>query len=325
MHPAARRLLGPTGLQVHPVNLGGNVFGWTADRAASFEVLDAYREAGGNFVDTADAYSAWVPGHRGGESEQLLGAWMRERGCRHEMVIATKVGMGGPDAGGPGLGARQIRRGCEGSLRRLGVDRIDLYYAHRDDPGTPLAETLGALDELVREGKVRSIGASNIGAARLEEALRVSAEAGLASYAVVQPPYNLVDRATFEGPLAALCADRGLGVCTYYALASGFLTGKYRGAERARGARAPRVQRYLEDPTAVATLGRVRDVARRHGVTVAQVALAWQLHRPEVTAPIASATTAAQVRELVGAVGVRLDAADMADLDRPAAEEQPQA
>lgn len=312
---SARRRLGRTDLRVFPLNLGGNVFGWTADQARSFAVLDAYREAGGNFVDTADGYSKWVPGHRGGESEEILGAWLRDRRCRQEMVLATKVGMGGPDTDGAGLGAGRIQRACEGSLRRLGVERIDLYYAHRDDPDTPMEETLAAFDRLVRDGKVRCLGASNYSAERLEEALKVSAAAGLAPFEVVQPQYNLVDRESFEGSLAALCADRGLGVCTYYALAAGFLTGKYSGADPAKGERAGRVQRYLDDPRATAVLARVREVAERHGVTMAQVALAWQLHRAEVTAPIASATTAAQVRELVGAMGVRLDGADLAALD----------
>ncbi len=313
--PSARRRLGRTDLQVYPLNLGGNVFGWTADRAASFAVLDAYREAGGNFVDTADGYSKWAPGHRGGESEELLGAWMRDRGCRDELVLATKVGMGGPDSDGPGLTAAQIRRACEGSLRRLGVERIDVYYAHRDDPATPLEESLSAFDRLCRDGKVRYLGASNYTADRLALALEASAAAGGAPFAVVQPLYNLVDRDAFEGPLSALCADRGLGVCTYYALAAGFLTGKYSRGERARGARAARVQRYLDDDRATRVLERVGQVADRHGVTMAQVALAWQLHRPEITAPIASATTVAQVRELAGAVDVRLDRADLEALD----------
>jgi aryl-alcohol dehydrogenase-like predicted oxidoreductase len=311
---AIRRRLGATDLDVFPLNLGGNVFGWTADRAASFAVLDAYREVGGNFLDTADVYSNWVPGHAGGESEEIIGAWLRERGCRGEMVVATKVGLGGPDLGGRGLRADQVRRGCESSLRRLGVDRIDLYYAHRDDPDTPQEETLGALDALVRAGKVRWLGASNYAAPRLRAALEASARGGLAAYAVVQPEYNLVTRAVFEGPLASLCAERGMGVCTYYGLASGFLTGKYAGSQPP-GARAGRVQRYLDDPGARATLDAARAVARRRGATVAQVALAWQLHRPGVTTPIASATSPAQVRELAGAVAVQLDSGDLAALE----------
>ncbi len=309
-----RRRLGQTDLQVHPLNLGGNVFGWTADRARSFAVLDAYREAGGNFVDTADVYSSWVQGHRGGESEEVLGAWLRARGCRGEVVVATKVGLGGPDTGGKGLTARQIRAACEGSLRRLGVERIDLYYAHRDDPRTPLEESLGAFDGLVREGKVRHLGASNYLAGRLEEALQVSARAGLAAFAVVQPEHNLVQRKVLEGPLAELCLARGLGVCTYFALAAGFLTGKY-GEGKPQGARAARVERYVDAPAAQAVLAAARTVAARRGATVAQVALAWQLHRPEVTTPIASATSPEQVRELVGAVGLRLAPEDMAELE----------
>lgn len=309
-----RRRLGATDLSVFPLCLGGNVFGWTADRAASFAVLDAYREAGGNFVDTADVYSAWVPGHRGGESEEVIGAWLRERRCRGEVVIATKVGMGGPDAAA-GLSAAKIARACEGSLQRLGVERIDLYYAHRDDPATPLEETLEAFDRLVRAGKVRHLGASNYAAPRLAAALDVSARAGWAAFAVLQPEYNLVARAGYEGALADLCAARGLGVCTYYALASGFLTGKYGPGLPPPTARAGKVNALLADPRAMAVLAAVREVARAHGATVAQVALAWQLASPRVTAPIASATGAAQVRELTGALRLALTAEDVARLE----------
>lgn len=309
-----RRRLGATDLSVFPICLGGNVFGWTADRAASFAVLDAYRAAGGNFVDTADVYSAWVPGHRGGESEATIGAWLRERGGRDEMVIATKVGMGGPDAGA-GLSADGIARACDGSLKRLGVERIDLYYAHQDDPGTPLEETLAAFDRLVRAGKVRHLGASNYGAPRLAAALDLAAREGLAPFAVFQPEYNLVSRAGYEGALAELCAARGLGVCTYYALASGFLTGKYGPGLPPPTARAGKVSALLADPRAMAVLAAAREVARAHGATVAQVALAWQLASPRVTTPIASATSAAQVRELAGAVRVALGPEDVARLE----------
>ncbi len=312
-HPPRRRL-GSTDLQVFPLNLGGNVFMWTADRAASFAVLDAYRAAGGNFLDTADVYSVWVPGHRGGESEELIGEWLRERRCRDELVIATKVGKGGPGIGA-GLSPDQIRRGCDASLRRLGTDRIDLYYAHEDDPKVPLEETLGAFDALVRAGKVRWIGASNFTAPRLEAALEASARAGTAAYRVVQPEYNLVSRAGLEGPLADLCAAHGLGVCTYYALASGFLSGKYRKDDSPTGARAPRVRTYLADPRALAVLETVREIAGRRRATVAQVAIAWQLHRAPVTTPIASATSVAQLEELLGALRVTLGAEDMAALD----------
>jgi aryl-alcohol dehydrogenase (NADP+) len=309
-----RRRLGPTDLSVHPLCLGGNVFGWSADRDASFAVLDAYRAAGGNFVDTADVYSAWVPGHAGGESEAILGAWLRERGCRDEIVVATKVGLA-PPSFAPSLAPERIRAGCDASLARLGVDRIDLYYAHRDDPATPLDETLGAFDALVRAGKVRWIGASNYSAPRLSEALATSARLGLAPFTVVQPEYNLVDRAALDGPLAALSAERGLGVCTYYALASGFLTGKYRPGEPPTGTRAGHVARHLGDPRAIAILAAVEQVARAHGATAAEVAIAWQLHVRAVTTPIASATSVAQLEPLLRAVELRLGPDDLALLD----------
>jgi aryl-alcohol dehydrogenase (NADP+) len=309
-----RRALGSSGLSVHPLNLGGNVFGWTADRAASFAVLDAYREAGGNFVDTADVYSRWVEGHDGGESERMIGAWLEDRGCREDVVIATKVGKGGPEVG-PGLTAQQIQRGCELSLKRLGVEQIDLYYAHEDRPETPLEETLSAFDALVKSGKVRAIGASNFSAPRLREALETSRRNGLARYTVVQPEYNLVARETLEGELADLCRQEGLGVCTYYALASGFLTGKYLPGEKPRGARAGRVSQLMDDPKAVATLERMREVAKAKGATVAQLALAWQLHRPEVTTPIASATSVDQLNELLGAVTLTLGPSEMRHLE----------
>jgi aryl-alcohol dehydrogenase (NADP+) len=314
----ARRRLGPTDLSVYPLCLGGNVFGWTADRDASFAVLDAYRAAGGNFVDTADVYSAWVPGHQGGESEEVLGAWLRARGCRDELVIATKVGMGGR-ALGAGLSADRIRRGCDASLARLGVDRIDLYYAHRDDPSTPLDETLAAFDALVRAGKVRWLGASNVSAPRLAEALATSERLGLAAYSVVQPEYSLVARASFEGPLADLCVARGLGVCTYFALAAGFLSGKYRPGEEPTGARAARVAHCLEDPRALATLAAAEEVARAKGVTVAEVAIAWLLHVRAVTTPIASATSPAQLAALVHAVDLALGPDDLAALEAASA------
>lgn len=311
----ARRRLGATDLHVFPVNLGGNVFGWTADRNASFAVLDAYRAGGGNFVDTADVYSAWAPGNQGGESEEILGAWLRERRCRAELIVATKVGSGGPGLAA-GLTADLIRRGCEASLRRLGVECIDLYYAHRDDPKTPLEETLRAFDALVREGKVRWLGASNYDAPRLRAALDASAANGLAAYAVLQPEYNLVERAAFEGPLAALCKERGLGVCTYYALASGFLTGKYGEPGAPAGPRSERAAKYLADPQAMRALTALREVAASLQVTPAQIALAWQLHHPPVTAPIASATTAAQVAELVAAATLVLGPDELEHLER---------
>jgi len=309
-----RRRLGATDLHVSPLNLGGNVFGWTADRAASFAVLDAYRAAGGNFLDTADVHSAWAPGHRGGESEEMIGAWLRERRCRGEMIVATKVGLGGPDLG-QGLSAEQIRRGCEGSLRRLGLEHLDLYYAHRDDPATPLETTLAAMDGLVRSGRVRHLGASNYTAPRLEAALEASARLGLAAFAVLQPEYNLVAREKFEGPLAGLCRARGLGVCAYFALAAGFLSGKYAPGSTPAGARSKHVAGYLEDARALRVLEAVRAVAGRRRATPAQVALAWLLERPPVTTPIASATSAGQLEELLGALELKLGTGDLAELD----------
>ncbi len=272
---AARRTLGKTDLSVYPLNLGGNVFGWTCDCERSFAVLDAYREQGGNFIDTANSYSVWVTGHRGGESEELIGEWLRSRKAR-EMIVATKVGSKSVGLE-PGLTAAQLRKGCEDSLKRLGVERLELLYAHRDDPKTPVEETLAAFDALVREGKVRWIGASNFTAERLRESLDASARHGWASYAVFQPEYSLVARESFEGPLADLCLSRGLGTCTYYALASGFLTGKYREGDVPTSARAGGVKKYLESPKALATLKAVREIAGESRATMAQVALAWLL------------------------------------------------
>jgi aryl-alcohol dehydrogenase (NADP+) len=313
--PLPRRRLGRTDLHVFPINLGGNVFRWTADDAASFAVLDAYRAAGGNFVDTADVYSAWAPGHVGGESESLLGAWLASRRCRAEMIIATKVGAGGPGLA-PGLSADQIRRGCDASLRRLGVDVIDVYYAHRDDAKTPLEETLAALDGLVRAGKVRWLGASNFTAARLEAALDTGARLGLSTYAVAQPEYNLVVRDGFEGALSELCRARCLGVCTYYALASGFLTGKYGSGSPPATPRATRAQGYLDDARAMRILAVAKEVALRNRATVAQVALAWQLAKPAITTPIASATSVRQLEELLGALRSPLGSDEVSVLDR---------
>ncbi len=289
--------LGRTDLDVHPLCLGGNVFGWTADEDASFAVLDAYAAAGGNFVDTADAYSAWVPGHSGGESETIIGKWMASRGNRDRMVIATKVGRLGPDKNN--LRAETIRQAVEDSLRRLQTDYVDLYYAHGDDnPEIPLEETLGAFDELVRAGKVRHIAASNYGPERLREALEVSERDGLASYAAVQPQYNLVDR-EYERTLAPLCAEKGLPCLPYFALAMGFLTGKYRpGGPAVDSPRAGGAAKYLENGGA-AVLEALDEVAAAHGTTVAAVSLAWLRAQPTVATPIASATTVEQLRELL--------------------------
>ena len=267
----------------------------------------------GNFIDTADVYNKWVPGHVGGDSETLIGQWRKARSAQGT-IVATKIGMGGPGLE-PGLSAEQVRRGAEGCLERLGVEQIDLLYAHRDDEKTRLEETLAAFDALVRAGKVRAIGASNYSPERLQAALDVSKQHGFASYTVVQPEYNLVSRGVLEGALADVCMKNDLAVCTYYALASGFLTDKYQPGEKANGARAGAVGKFLNSDAAVATLAALRSVAKKHGATAAQIALAWQLHKPFVTAPIASATSARQVRELVKCIDIALDAHDMQALE----------
>jgi aryl-alcohol dehydrogenase-like predicted oxidoreductase len=301
------RELGRSGLQVSTLCLGGNVFGWTADEATSFSLLDAWVDAGLNFVDTADVYSRWVPGHHGGESEAVIGKWLKRSGRRDDIVIATKVGMDMGDAG-RGLAKSHIRAAVEASLRRLQVDVIDLYQSHEDDPKTPLEETLGAYAELIAAGKVRAIGASNYGAARLSEALAVSAEHGLPRYESLQPLYNLVERPAFEAELEAICVQHGLGVLNYYALASGFLSGKYRSeADLGQSARGQGVKKYL-NARGLRVLAALDAVAERLNATPAQVALAWQIARPSITAPIASATSLAQLNDLVSAARLQLDA-----------------
>ena len=294
--------IGTTSLDVFPLCLGGNVFGWTSDEKQSFAVLDAYAAAGGNFIDTADVYSAWAPGNSGGESETILGRWMTERRNRDRMVIATKVGMF-PGLGG--LSAKTIRVAAESSLRRLRTDHIDLYYAHKDDAATPLEETLGAFDVLVREEKVRHVAASNYAESRLSEALAVSSRMGLARFVALQPHYNLVHRAEYESGLAALCTREGLACFPYYALASGFLSGKYRSGAKVEGARAPGASKYLDDK-GLQILAALDAIAGERGTTVAAVSLAWLLTRPAVVAPIASARTPEQLADLLPAVSLHL-------------------
>jgi aryl-alcohol dehydrogenase (NADP+) len=302
--------IGSTSMDVFPLCLGGNVFGWTATEAESFAVLDAYAAAGGNFVDTADMYSCWVPGNSGGESEAILGRWMAARGNRDRIVVATKVGK---LPGLTGLAAGTIRKAAEDSLRRLGTDRIDLYYAHADDPATPLPETLAAFDALVREGKVRAIAASNYSAARLAEALAVSDRLGLARYAALQPHYNLVHRGEYEGGLAALCARERLSCFPYYSLASGFLAGKYRPGAKVESARAGGAAQHL-DAKGLRVLAALDEIASERGTAVAAVALAWLLTRPAVSAPIASARTPQQLAELLPAAAIALSAEEAARL-----------
>jgi aryl-alcohol dehydrogenase-like predicted oxidoreductase len=294
------RPLGGSGLKTPRLVLGGNVFGFTVKGEEAFRILDRFAEAGGTMIDTADVYSKWVPGHVGGESETLIGEWLKRRGGQKGVLIATKVGY---DAG---LAAAEIARAAEGSLQRLGVEAIDLYYAHKDDAATPLAETLAAFDRLVKAGKVRAIGASNYGAARLAEALDISEREGLARYEVLQPEYNLMTRDRFEGALQQLCIARGLGVLPYYGLANGFLTGKYRSsADKGKSVRGDRMDAYL-DARGLRILAALDEVAAEAGATPAQVALAWLAAQPGVTAPIASATSAEQLEELLGVLTLEL-------------------
>jgi len=310
-----RRQLGRTELQVSPLCFGGNVFGWTADEATSFRLLDRLVEAGLNFIDTADGYSRWVPGHVGGESETIIGRWLAARRSRERVVIATKVGSElGPDR--KGLSARWIAQAVEDSLRRLQTDHIDLYQSHFDDPDTPVEETLGAYDALIRAGKVRFVGASNFTVERLEESLAAAARDGLPRYVSLQPHYNLVERAKYEGPLEELCVREGLGVIPYYGLAGGFLTGKYRSrADLAKSPRGAGAAKYL-DERGLKVLAALDEAASVHAATLAQVALAWLMARPSITAPIASATGLDQLEDLIAATRLNLSPQDLEQLDR---------
>ncbi|MCW8808906.1 MAG: aldo/keto reductase [Rhodanobacter sp.] len=307
------RPLGKSSLSIAPLVFGGNVFGWSVDEKRSFELLDAFVEAGGNLIDTADVYSSWVPGNQGGESETIIGRWLQHSGKRDRVLLATKVAKW---ARQPGLSPVNIQQAVDGSLRRLQTDHIDLYQAHEDDASVPLAETLGAFARLIEQGKVRVIGASNYSAERLAEALKVSREHGLPRYESLQPEYNLVSRAGYERELEPLIRREQLGVICYYALASGFLTGKYRSvADLARSrARGGAVKKYL-DPRGLQVLAALDAVAEAHHATPAQVALAWLMARPGITAPIASATSVEQLAELVGAARLTLTDDDIARLN----------
>jgi aryl-alcohol dehydrogenase-like predicted oxidoreductase len=304
------RLVTDTDLDLFPLCLGGNVFGWTADEPQSFEVLDAYAAAGGNFIDTADVYSAWMPNHTGGESETIIGRWMAARGTRQRMVVATKVGK---LPGLSGLSAVTIRKAAEASLRRLGTDHIDLYYAHADDPDTPLTESLAAFDALVKEGKVRYVAASNYTAPRLAEALAVSDREGLVRYVALQPHYNLVDRSEYDGDLRDLCAREELACFPYFALAKGFLTGKYRPNVHIDSPRAGGASAYLDD-RGLRVLAALDDIATAHQTTVAAVSLAWLVGQPTVVAPIASARTVDQLAALLPIAELRLSSEEIARL-----------
>lgn len=311
------RPLGRSPLAIAPLAFGGNVFGWSVDGKRAFELLDAFVDAGFNLVDTADVYPAWVPGNRGGESETIIGNWLKASGRRDKVVIATKVAKWAEQ---PGLSPVNIQQAVEGSLRRLQVECIDLYQAHEDDASIPLAETLGAFGRLIEQGKVRAIGASNYTADRFAEALKVSAEHGLPRYETMQPEYNLLQRAGYEGELEPLVRREQVGVISYYALASGFLSGKYRSEadlakSRARGAG---VRKYL-NPRGLGILDALDRVAASHRATPAQVALAWLIAHPGLTAPIASATSIEQLHELLGAVELTLAPDEIGLLDQSSA------
>jgi len=299
------RRLGATDLRIAPLVLGGNVFGWTADQTTSFAVLDAFVAGGGTMIDTADAYSAWVPGHSGGESESVIGAWLKHSGKRDQVQIASKVGML-PGDGGEKLAPARIAAACDASLRRLGVETIDLYFAHQDDEAVPQEEVLAAFGKLVDAGKIRALGASNFHASRLKSANDVAREMDLPRYHVLQPEYNLVSRHKFEGELQSFCVENNIGVVPYYGLASGFLTGKYRNADDfSKSVRGGRMQEIL-DGNGPAVLAAMDSIAEETGASLAQIALAWLKEQPAVTAPIASATSVEQVEDLLGAMNLTL-------------------
>ncbi|MEE1818902.1 aldo/keto reductase [Streptomyces sp. SP18ES09] len=302
------RPLGSSDLHVFPIALGGNVFGWTADEAQSFAVLDAYAAAGGNFVDSADVYSAWAEGNEGGESETVIGRWLASRGNRSEIVVATKVGA---HPRFKGLSATTIKAGAEESLRRLGTDHIDLYYTHFDDESVPVEEIVTALDQLVKDGKVRAVAASNISPERLRASLDFAEAEGLARYVALQPHYNLVSRDTYEGPLLETVERAGLSAVPYYGLAAGFLTGKYRPGATVDSVRASGAAGHLETERGRAVLSALDTVAEAHGAELATVALAWLAARPTVAAPIASARTVEQLPALVAAAGLTLTEAEL--------------
>jgi aryl-alcohol dehydrogenase-like predicted oxidoreductase len=312
-----QRPLGHSPLSIAPLAFGGNVFGWSADETRSFELLDAFVDAGCNLIDTADVYPAWVPGNQGGESEAIIGRWLKRSGKRDKVVIATKVGKWAEQ---PGLSPVNLQQAVDRSLQRLQTDYIDLYLAHEDDASVLLADTLGGFARLIEQGKVRAIGASNYNAHRFAEALAVSREHNLPRYEVLQPEYNLLERAGYESELEPLMRAENIGVISYYALASGFLSGKYRDeADLAKSsARASAVKRYL-NPRGLQVLATLDAVAATHRATAAQVALAWLIARPGITAPIASATTVTQLNDLIGAVKLQLGADEIAELDRVSA------
>ncbi len=313
-----KRKLGNSGLEVFPLAFGGNVFGWTVDERASFRLLNEFVESGFDLIDTADVYSKWVPDNKGGESETIIGNWFKETGKRTRVILATKAGIEmGP--GKKGLSRDYLFRAVEDSLRRLRTDYIDLYQSHIDDPETPFEETLKAYAELIRQGKVRAIGASNYKGERLSQALQVSKELGIPGYETLQPQYNLYDRAEYETSMESVCREKGLGVISYFSLASGFLTGKYRSEEDLAGkARRERVKKYL-DERGFRILQALDEVSKQYGSTPATVSLAWLISRPGITAPIASATTVEQLKDLMKALELQLDHAALEVLNQASA------
>ena len=313
-----KRKLGRSELEIAPLVFGGNVFGWTADEASSFKLLDAFVAAGFNAVDTADVYSRWASGHTGGESETILGKWLKRNGNRNKVIVATKVGMEmAPDK--KGLSEAYILRAAEDSLRRLNTDTIDLYQSHTDDADTPIEETLGAYSKLIAQGKVRAIGASNYKADRFAAALEISKKSGLPRYESLQPNYNLYDRADFEAELEPLCLEEGIGVINYFPLASGFLSGKYR-SERdvEQRPRARMLKKYVNE-RGFHILDALDQVAKKYSATPARVSLAWLLARPSITAPIVSATSLEQLTDVISSVELRLDRASIDLLNQASA------
>ncbi len=320
MPTTATRTLGNSDLTVRPLCLGGNVFGWTIDEPTSFQILDAFLAAGFNFIDTADVYSKWKPGNTGGESETVLGNWMKARNNRAQVILATKVGMEMPDTnplgGGKGLSKNYILKEAEASLKRLQTDYIDLYQSHQDDPATPIEETLDAYQTLIQQGKVRVIGASNYTGERLAQALTLAEQKKLPRYDMLQPHYNLVERHEFESTLRPVCLQHNVGVIPYFSLASGFLTGKYRSeADLQKSARGKSAQKYL-NPKGLRVLDALDAVAKRHSATPAQVALAWLSAQPTIVAPIASATRLDQLHDLIASTTLLLDDLSLAELNR---------
>ncbi len=320
------RRIGSSGIEVAPLALGGNVFGWTADERTSFSILDAFVDAGGTMIDTADVYSSWVPGHQGGESETIIGRWLaRNPGKRDKVAIATKVGfLDGKVVDGEFMAALEpevIARGCEASLRRLGVDWIDLYYQHKDNPAVPLADSLGAMDALVKAGKVRAIGLSQYAPDRLRLAMQTARDEGLTEPCALQTWYNMVEREKLEGPLLDAARDDDLAIFPFYGLANGFLTGKYRSKEDlGKSGRGDRSAHYLEG-RGLRVLAALDELAAESGAALATVALAWTMAKPGITAPIASATGLDQLQELVAAMHLRLTPAQMTVLDQASAPE----